>query len=63
MIGVRTDTQAPEPEPEYRSPRCVIGGHDRCLDSAPRDSGVPGVRYLRCECFCHGSPPALTRGT
>ena len=61
MIGVRTDTQAPEPE--YRSPRCVIGRHDHCRDAAPRDSGVPGVRYLPCECFCHRSTPALTGGT
>ncbi|MGW4162194.1 hypothetical protein [Streptomyces sp. NPDC004788] len=41
------------PEPEYQSPRCVVGLHARCRDHVPRDSGVPGVRYLVCGCVCH----------
>ncbi|MFJ8662424.1 hypothetical protein [Streptomyces sp. NPDC093795] len=45
------------PEPEYTSPRCVVGCHDRCRDHAPRDSGVPGVRFLVCGCTCHPAAP------
>ncbi|BAU84119.1 hypothetical protein SLA_3205 [Streptomyces laurentii] len=41
-------------EPEFRSPRCVVGRHDHCRDGVARDSGVPGVRYLVCGCVCHG---------
>ncbi|MFF6778605.1 hypothetical protein ACFY8W_34360 [Streptomyces sp. NPDC012637] len=43
----------PAEEPAYRSPRCVVGLHDRCRDHVPHDSGAPGVRYLVCECVCH----------
>ncbi|MFE0652259.1 hypothetical protein ACFVZH_27140 [Streptomyces sp. NPDC059534] len=45
------------PEPEFRSPRCIVGRHDRCRDHAPRDSGVPGVRHLVCGCLCHAPAP------
>ncbi|MFD7325002.1 hypothetical protein ACFV9D_28590 [Streptomyces sp. NPDC059875] len=41
------------PEPEFRSPRCIVGRHDRCRDHVPRDSGVQGVRHLVCGCVCH----------
>ncbi len=41
------------PEPEFTSPRCVMGRHDRCRDHVHRDSGVQGVRYLVCGCLCH----------
>jgi hypothetical protein len=41
------------PEPPYCSPRCVLGQHTRCRDARPRDTGVPGVRYLICTCRCH----------
>ncbi|MFB7030825.1 MULTISPECIES: hypothetical protein [unclassified Streptomyces] len=44
-------------EPEYRSPRCVVGRHSHCRDHVPRDSGVLGVRYLVCGCPCHQEPP------
>ncbi len=40
-------------EPPYRSPRCVLSRHPHCQDSEPRDTGVPGVRYLVCACVCH----------
>ncbi|MFH9726994.1 hypothetical protein ACH4M4_29115 [Streptomyces sp. NPDC017254] len=46
------------PEPEFTSPRCVVGRHARCRDHVPRDSGVPGVRHLTCGCPCH--PASLT---
>ncbi len=52
-------TAAP-PEPEFRSPRCIVGRHDRCRDHVPRDSGVQGVRHLVCGCLCHAAPNALT---
>lgn len=45
------------PESPYRSPRCALGQHPRCRDSEPRDTGVPGVRYLVCTCACHRSAP------
>ncbi|KPI06855.1 hypothetical protein OK074_4036 [Actinobacteria bacterium OK074] len=41
------------PEPPYRSPRCALSQHHRCRDARPRDTGVPGVRYLVCTCPCH----------
>ncbi|MFG2838186.1 hypothetical protein ACGFYE_24630 [Streptomyces zaomyceticus] len=41
------------PEPEFTSPRCAVGRHDRCRDHVPRDSGVQGVRHLVCGCSCH----------
>ncbi|PWG07053.1 hypothetical protein DF268_45345 [Streptomyces sp. V2] len=40
-------------ESPYSSPRCVLGSHDRCRDAVPRESDVPGVRYLVCACPCH----------
>ncbi len=49
-------------EPEFRSPRCVIGIHDRCRDAEPRDSGVPGVRHLVCVCPCHRPVATLAKG-
>ncbi|MEV6245684.1 hypothetical protein AB0M38_05690 [Streptomyces sp. NPDC051742] len=49
-----------EPEPEFTSPRCVMGRHDRCRDHVHRDSGVQGVRYLVCGCLCHVGPPTLS---
>ncbi|GHF97050.1 hypothetical protein ACFFSH_07955 [Streptomyces filamentosus] len=52
-LAARVLAVEPEPEPEFRSPRCIVGRHDRCRDHAPRDSGVPGVRYLVCGCPCH----------
>ncbi|KPI05892.1 hypothetical protein OK074_4382 [Actinobacteria bacterium OK074] len=48
------------PEPPYRSPRCVLGQHHRCRDAQPRDTGVPGVRYLTCTCTCHHHQPTPT---
>ncbi len=45
-----------EPELEFRSPRCMVGRHDRCRNHVRRDSGVPGVRYLVCGCPCHPVP-------
>ncbi|MEU2077534.1 hypothetical protein [Streptomyces sp. NPDC013489] len=48
----------PEP-PEFTSPRCVVGRHDRCRDHVPRDSGVQGVRHLVCACPCHPEPPTV----
>ncbi|MGN9792395.1 hypothetical protein ACTMTU_15035 [Streptomyces sp. OZ13] len=41
------------PEPAFRSPRCIVGRHDRCRDHVPCGSGVPGVRHLVCACDCH----------
>ncbi|MFD4375454.1 hypothetical protein [Streptomyces sp. NPDC058486] len=49
----------PHPEPEFRSPRCVVGRHTHCRDHTPRDSGVPGVRYLVCDCPCHTTAGGL----
>ncbi|MFD9035987.1 hypothetical protein ACFVZW_33335 [Streptomyces sp. NPDC059567] len=46
------------PEPEFRSPRCIVGRHDRCRDHLPRDSGVHGVRHFVCGCVCHLPDPA-----
>ncbi|MDX3456954.1 hypothetical protein PV396_34240 [Streptomyces sp. ME02-8801-2C] len=53
-------TQEPPwtPETPFRSPRCVLGQHPDCQDSEPRDTGVPGVRYLVCTCTCHHRVPA-----
>ncbi|MEU8539664.1 hypothetical protein AB0C52_06610 [Streptomyces sp. NPDC048717] len=44
------------PEPEYRSPRCLVGRHALCRDGVPgeADDVVPGVRFLVCGCPCHG---------
>lgn len=39
--------------PAFRSPRCIVGRHDRCRDHVTPDSGVPGVRLLVCDCPCH----------
>lgn len=47
-------------EPPYRSPRCVLGSHGRCGDAVPRESDVPGVRYLVCMCPCHRHTPPGT---
>ncbi|GGT31178.1 hypothetical protein [Streptomyces purpureus] len=44
----------PTPEPEFRSPRCIVGRHDRCRDGVPRETDVPEVRLLVCTCPCHG---------
>lgn len=49
-----------DPDPEYRSPRCVLGEHPHCRDAEPRDSGVPGVRHLLCACPCHHGTPLFT---
>ncbi|MFF3378510.1 hypothetical protein ACFYXF_36840 [Streptomyces sp. NPDC002680] len=46
------------PEAPFRSTRCVLGQHPGCRDSEPRDTGVPGVRYLVCTCVCHHPAPA-----
>jgi hypothetical protein len=51
------------PEPVFRSPRCIVGRHDRCRDHAPSDSGVPGVRHLACDCPCHVAAPSSRDGT
>ncbi|MFJ3586207.1 hypothetical protein ACIPPS_28815 [Streptomyces sp. NPDC090127] len=45
------------PEPEFRSPRCIVGRHDRCRDGVPRETGVREVRHLVCGCLCHPVPP------
>jgi len=50
------------PEPPYVSGRCAIGTHDRCRDAEPRESGVPGLRYLVCTCCCHRMNPVLVKG-
>ncbi|MET9674982.1 hypothetical protein ABZY68_18080 [Streptomyces sp. NPDC006482] len=55
-VSVSLLARALAPEPEYRSPRCIVGRHDRCRDGVPRDSGVQGVRYLVCGCLCHPAP-------
>lgn len=47
------------PDPPYVSGRCTIGTHDRCRDGEPRESGVPGLRYLVCACVCHRPAPTL----
>ncbi|WP_024757986.1 hypothetical protein [Streptomyces exfoliatus] len=57
-VTVSLLTRALAPEPEFRSPRCIVGRHDRCRDHVPRDSGVQGVRYLVCGCLCHPAPPS-----
>ncbi|MER5206790.1 hypothetical protein [Streptomyces sp. NPDC002825] len=57
VVTVSLLAHALTPEPEFRSPRCMIGRHDRCRDHVPRDSGVPGVRYLVCGCLCHPARP------
>lgn len=59
-VSLLTRALTDPPEPEFRSPRCVVGRHDRCRDHAPRDSGVPGVRYLVCGCSCHGPQAAAS---
>ncbi|MFJ7988985.1 hypothetical protein [Streptomyces sp. NPDC096351] len=59
-LSLLTRALTTAPEPEFTSPRCVVGRHDRCHDHVPRDSGVPGIRHLVCACSCHpavGSPP------
>ncbi|MFD3533537.1 hypothetical protein [Streptomyces sp. NPDC058664] len=59
-VSLLADALAAGPvEPEYRSPRCVMGLHDQCRDHVPRDSGVQGVRYLVCGCACHPAAPTL----
>ncbi|MFE1903379.1 hypothetical protein ACFW96_06890 [Streptomyces gardneri] len=58
-VSLLARTLAAPPEPEFRSPRCIVGRHDRCRDHQPRDSGVQGVRYLVCGCLCH--PATLNR--
>lgn len=50
------------PESPYVSGRCAIGTHDQCRDAEPRDSGVPGLRYLVCTCLCHRPMPVLAAG-
>ncbi|GAA3394374.1 hypothetical protein [Streptomyces roseoviridis] len=57
-VSLLTHALAAGPEPEFRSPRCIVGRHDRCRDHAPRDSGVQGVRHLVCGCACHPAPPS-----
>ncbi|MEU9702141.1 hypothetical protein [Streptomyces sp. NPDC047981] len=52
-VSLLTRALAVEPEPEFRSPRCIVGRHDRCRDGVLRDSGAHGVRHLVCGCFCH----------
>jgi hypothetical protein len=49
-------------EPPYLSSVCTIGIHDRCRDAEPRESGIPGLRYLVCTCCCHRLRPALVSG-
>ncbi|MET9932931.1 MULTISPECIES: hypothetical protein [unclassified Streptomyces] len=56
-VSVPTRALAAEPEPEFRSPRCVVGRHAHCRDHVPRDSGVPGVRHFVCGCPCHRKGP------
>ncbi|MFJ5939140.1 hypothetical protein [Streptomyces sp. NPDC093071] len=58
-VSLLTRALATEPEPGFRSPRCVVGRHAHCRDHVPRDSGVPGVRHFVCECPCHREPLAL----
>ncbi|MGW7432126.1 hypothetical protein ACWGIN_21565 [Streptomyces sp. NPDC054861] len=55
--SLTTRALAADPEPEFRSPRCVVGRHDRCRDGVPRETDVPGVRHLPCDCPCHPAPP------
>ncbi|MFF3380123.1 hypothetical protein ACFYXF_45105 [Streptomyces sp. NPDC002680] len=50
-------------EPSFLSPFCVLGEHPRCLDSEPRDTGVPGVHYLVCTCACHHPAPPPGTGS
>ncbi|WP_330288960.1 hypothetical protein [Streptomyces sp. NBC_00576] len=50
------------PESPYVSGRCTIGTHDKCRDAEPRESGVPGLRYLVCTCLCHRPMPVLVAG-
>ncbi|MEU4270910.1 hypothetical protein [Streptomyces sp. NPDC026092] len=52
-VSLLTRALAGEPEPEFRSPRCIVGRHDGCRDGVHRDSGAEGVRHLVCGCFCH----------
>lgn len=49
-------------EPPYVSSLCTIGTHDGCQDAEPRESGVPGLRYLVCTCCCHRLSPVLLSG-
>lgn len=49
-------------EPPYVSGRCTIGTHDRRRDTEPRESGVPGLRYLVCACLCHRPTSVLAAG-
>lgn len=46
-------------EPEFRSPRCTVGRHDRCGDGVPRETGVREVRHLACGCTCHQARPTV----
>ncbi|MFF9018384.1 hypothetical protein ACF09C_36175 [Streptomyces sp. NPDC014870] len=48
-VSLLTRALVVEPEPEFRSPRCIDG----CRDGVLRDSGAQGVRHLVCGCFCH----------
>jgi hypothetical protein len=52
----------PAPESSYLSGRCTIGTHNKCRDAEPRESGVPGLRYLVCTCACHRPMPVLVTG-
>ncbi|WP_329273334.1 hypothetical protein [Streptomyces sp. NBC_01451] len=53
---------SPGPESPYVSGRCTIGTHELCRDAEPRESGVPGLRYLVCTCLCHRPMPVLATG-
>ncbi|MFD4315182.1 hypothetical protein [Streptomyces sp. NPDC058548] len=57
-LSLLTHALTAAPEPEFTSPRCVVGRHAHCRDHVPRDSGVQGVVHLVCECACHPEPHA-----
>ncbi|MFC7795167.1 hypothetical protein ACFUIZ_12415 [Streptomyces cinereoruber] len=59
-VSLLTHALASGPEPEYRSPRRIVGRHAHCRDHVPRESDVPGVRYLVCGCPCHPGAPGLS---
>ena len=57
-----TQESAGTPGSPYVSGCCTIGTHEQCRDAEPRESGVPGLRYLVCTCLCHRPMPVLATG-
>ncbi|MDX3383163.1 hypothetical protein PV682_17040 [Streptomyces niveiscabiei] len=43
----KLDTESMSAEPPYRSPRCVLGSHDRCGDVMSANSPCADARWFR----------------